>query len=325
MWVDVACKPFLRRQRIPLASRIQSFKLDGVSFISLANELWLPARVFVIKKTIMSSVMGHISIFDHNTQDWQIFLGRLEQFIKLNKIADDNKGALLLTHLSDETYRLAQNLVHPKNIVDVEFDGLVKELSGHFTPKRCTFADRAKFYEATRASGESVESWAARLRGLAVHCEFGSALELLLRDRFVLGMNAGPERDRLFETDATTVTFGKALEVAQQAACARQARQHLAPPPHVKEEPVYRVGDDRDVHRCQVCGLKGHEADKCRFKKYKCKQCGAKGHLKKVCAVKKCANRLNNLCAVESSDDAEGKSDGHICKECEVFNLRISK
>ncbi|XP_048488149.1 uncharacterized protein LOC119694483 [Plutella xylostella] len=277
----------------------------------------------------MSGAIGHISVFDHNSTDWQIFLSRLKQYLKLNDIKKENQSALLLTHLSDETYRLARNLVHPKNIEEVTFEELVKELSSHFTPKRCNFADRARFYEASRAGGESVEAWAARLRGLAILCDFGSELEVLLRDRFVLGMSMGPERDRLFETDAATITFNKALELAQQAACARQARAAAVP---LKEEPVFRAGvspGGAEPRRCSACGLKSHTADKCRYKKFRCQQCGERGHLKKVCSNKK-NHRLLNSVSVETgsgstSAGAQVDVEEHTCRECELYNLRISK
>ncbi|XP_049869201.1 uncharacterized protein LOC126377181 [Pectinophora gossypiella] len=279
----------------------------------------------------MTNFIGNISNFDHNVQEWQIFYGRFEQFVKINNINDGNRGALLLTLLSDDTYRLARNLVHPDKLEDVKFDELVKKLSSHFTPKRSVFADRANFYAATRGTGESVEDWVARLRGLIVHCEFGSALESHLLDRFVLGMNAGPERDRLFELDATTCTFAKAVEVAQQMSCARLARAQPgagAAGLNVKEEPVYRVsgakGDvdrSKGVHRCSVCGLKNHDAAKCRFKNYRCQVCGEIGHLKKVCSGKKSINsRIHNINSVPENSE---KSECDNCKECQVFNLRF--
>lgn len=187
----------------------------------------------------MATFFGNLPIFDAKDHEWQIFLDRLNQFIKLNKIPEDNKCAVLLTHLADETYRLARNLVHPRKLEEVSFSDLVTLLNGHFTPKRSTFVDRARFYEATRADGESIEDWAARLRGLAVYCGFGTELDNLLRDRFVLGLRAGPERDRLFEMELSSLTLARAVEVAQQAASARAAR---ATSTIVKEEPVYRAG-----------------------------------------------------------------------------------
>ncbi|XP_048488048.1 uncharacterized protein LOC105383898 isoform X1 [Plutella xylostella] len=292
----------------------------------------------------MSNFIGNIGIFDCKMQDWKIFESRLQQFIKLNSVKDDSKCAVLLTHLNDESYRLARNLVYPRELEAVTYDELVKALSDHFTPRRSTFADRAKFYDATRGEYESAESWAARLRGLAINCEFGTELDTLLRDKFVLGMNVGAERDRLFEMDAKTLTLSKALEVAQQAASARQARAAM-----VKEEPVFRssstaagssgrrggaaragdaaraggaasaVARDDGEPRCSICGLKNHNVYRCRYRNYRCEVCGVKGHLKKVCKNKGTRSGLHKL---DTEPEASQESECDECKECAVFNLR---
>lgn len=47
---------------------------------------------------------------------------------------------------------------------------------------------------------------------------------MLLTNRFVIGMSVSFERDRLFEQDAATLTSAKALEIAQQTSCMREAR-----------------------------------------------------------------------------------------------------
>ncbi|XP_048488051.1 uncharacterized protein LOC105383898 isoform X4 [Plutella xylostella] len=295
----------------------------------------------------MSNFIGNIGIFDCKMQDWKIFESRLQQFIKLNSVKDDSKCAVLLTHLNDESYRLARNLVYPRELEAVTYDELVKALSDHFTPRRSTFADRAKFYDATRGEYESAESWAARLRGLAINCEFGTELDTLLRDKFVLGMNVGAERDRLFEMDAKTLTLSKALEVAQQAASARQARAAM-----VKEEPVFRssstaagssgrrggaaragdaaraggaasaVARDDGEPRCSICGLKNHNVYRCRYRNYRCEVCGVKGHLKKVCKNKGTRSGLHKL---DTEPEASQESECDECKECAVFNLRVSE
>ncbi|XP_061707862.1 uncharacterized protein LOC133518246 [Cydia pomonella] len=269
----------------------------------------------------MSGYLGSISSFDPNTQDWQIFVSRLKQFLGLNAITDEGKKkAVLLTHLSDDAYRLLVNLAHPKDVETEKYEDLLGLLNGHFVPKRSTFTDKAKFYNAVKADGEKIEDWAARLRGLAVHCQFGTALEMMLRDRFVLGFNAGPERDRLCEQDVEKLTFAKALELAQQAACARQAK---ATPAVLKEEPVFRTSttksgssgrgghgghgsrvrhgsraaDSADSSpRCNVCGLRNHAADRCRYRQYRCQKCNEKGHLKKVCT----SSRVNNIATISS-------------------------
>lgn len=281
----------------------------------------------------MAAIIGNLTIFDHKVQDWQIFASRLEQFIKLNVITAERQSAVLLTHLSDESYRLLHNLVHPKKVEDLPYKELVQALNDHFKPTRSTFAEKAKFYEAVRAGSESVEEWAARLRGLAVYAGLDDALDTVLRDRFVLGFNVGPERDRLFEQNAKDLTFAKAVEVAKQAASARAARvmaaAALAPAALVKEEPVYRLSGARGRgessgaasgsrgpeggQRCRYCGLRNHDAEKCRYKNYTCQKCGRKGHLKKVCA------NYKNVHTIEVCPETED----HVeCKECDLFNLR---
>ncbi|CAH2217100.1 jg8233 [Pararge aegeria aegeria] len=278
-----------------------------------------PSRAFLLKFTTISTRCCFVGLVYFSLPV------RLTQFIKLNNITKASQSAVLLTHLSDESYRLVRNLVHPNKLEDCAYSELVEVLNRHFTPKRSTFADRAKFYEASRSDGESIEEWAARLRGLAVYCDFGTELDTLMRDRFVLGFRAGPERDKLFECDSKSLTFGQAVEVAQKAACARQARVI------VKEEPVFRVNEQRsanpgqsqarsrggpqeDSQRCNVCGLRFHSAEKCRFRNLKCNVCGLKGHLKKMCKAKK--SNLHNIGA--ESDTSQGSD----CRECDLFNMR---
>lgn len=280
----------------------------------------------------MSNFIGSIGSFDYKLQEWKIFLSRLQQFISLNNIDVDSWKAVLLTHLNDESYRLARNLVYPNDLEGVSFEALVEIFNEHFSPKKSTFADRATFYEARKDISESIEEWVARLRGLAADCEFGTELETLLRDKFVLGMNPGPERDRLFEMDAATATLAKAQEIAKQTASARRSRSMM-----LKEEPVFYTGagssggkrerfrgegkraDSRrvdDAYRCSVCGLKNHSADKCRYKNYKCQKCGSKGHLKKVCEKV----NVHNMCVC--TPEPSNVDSGTDCKECELFNLR---
>jgi hypothetical protein len=294
--------------------------------------------------------LGSLPNFDYKSGEWSIFKGRLTQFFKVNEsIKPDNKCAVLITHLSDDSYRLARNLVYPRDLEVLDYDQLITVFDNHFNVKKCSFADKAKFYGATKKSDESLSEWAARLRGLASYCELGNALETVLRDRFVLGLGSGPERDKLFEQNAPDLTIAKALEIAEQAASARQAQVMVSETGSIsggliKEEPVYRAtstakpwrgGGSRgratqegagravpadslwrerdDGNRCNVCGMKNHSAETCRYKGYKCDKCGGKGHLKKVCKL-----RLHNIQTQEENLDTACED----CKECAHYNLR---
>ncbi|XP_069354672.1 uncharacterized protein [Maniola hyperantus] len=294
----------------------------------------------------MSAYLGNLQVFDHKTSEWQIFKGKLVQFLKINKVPDEeSKIGVLLTHMTDETYRLVRNLAFPKELESLSYAGLIELLDSHFKLKQCSFADKAKFYGASRSPGESLGDWAARLRGLAVYCDFGTALETNLLDRFVLGLGSGPERDKLFEQKPSSLTLGRAIELAEQAECAKKAKALPSTSEvQVKEEPLFRAkfqgragraaaarkgradgrasdGDPpklRDTSRCSVCGLNNHKSEKCFFRGYKCKKCFQKGHLKKVCP--------NSSSGVYHVDDEELPDGGHeSCEECHNINIRFQK
>ncbi|XP_073954832.1 uncharacterized protein [Choristoneura fumiferana] len=280
--------------------------------------------------------IGTVPCFDPRSQEWEIFRNRVKQFLSLNDIkAEEKKRAVLITHLSDDAYLLLRNLSHPKEVETSTFDELVDFLDKHLTPTRATFADLGNFYNAVQAEEESVEDWAARLRGLAVHCAFGDCLDKVYRDRFVLGLKLGSVRDRLCEQDASKLTFAKALEIAKQTVTAREARatapRAFSPAAAMKEEPLLWSGADRagaaqrrqtSPNRCAVCGMKGHAAERCRYKNYRCQRCKEKGHLKKMCGSKEKPVKNINLETDSSSDEAPVAVDCRECKECQLFNLR---
>ncbi|KAM3956832.1 uncharacterized protein ACR2FA_007497 [Aphomia sociella] len=260
--------------------------------------------------------IGNLSYFDHKNGEWSIFKGRLSQFLKVNNVKEDNRSAILITHLSDESYRLVRNLAYPTDIETLNYEQLIDLLDKHFKQKLCSYADKSRFYGATRSPDETLGDWAARLRGLASYCNFGTALETIITDRFVLGLGSGPERDKLFEQNASTLDLTRALEIAEQAESAKEARAIASANAGitVKDEPIYRAHSEsragkerrRDfedsstnttrvpagsgsgnhhhrggIHRCSVCGMKNHDSKVCRFKNYRCQKCGQKGHLKK--------------------------------------------
>ncbi len=71
---------------------------------------------------------------------------------------------------------------------------------------------RFKFIACVRNQGESV-SFVARLRQLTEHCSYGTALEEMLRDRIVGGINDERLQRRLLAEPE--LTFTKAVDLAQ--------------------------------------------------------------------------------------------------------------
>lgn len=242
------------------------------------------------------ATVGIINIFDHSTQDWKIYKNRIAQWFLANNITleTDKTGtrrrAILLSALTDGTYQLAADLALPRQLEDVPYETILALLDAHFTPTRCGFSERYRFYSATQQPGETYSQWAARLRGLTAYCRFND-VEEALRDRFVMGMLPGPEKDKLFAEKVDTLTLSKAVELCESVRCARAGAAAVVPSPY-QENTVFKVQGQSAAHagratkeRCSACGRQNHNSSQCRFANYTCRKCNAKGHLRKMCKV----------------------------------------
>lgn len=256
--------------------------------------------------------IGSISTFNHEIQDWSLYKARLEQWFMANDLGDSEdkppkckRRAVLLSSFSENTYKLVRDLALPADITTADYDTVIKLLDDHFKSVKCGFAERYKFHSATQALNESFAEWAARVRGLAAHCSFSaSTLSEALRDRFVLGMVPGPERDKLFTVEMSDLPFSKAVELAEGVRCARQGASETIPGaslaarlPDNESLPVLKMAAsssrapwqarrgesaaprpaDANRHNpvvCPVCGYRGHEAVTCKFTQFTCKLCG---------------------------------------------------
>ncbi|CAG9104794.1 unnamed protein product [Plutella xylostella] len=272
----------------------------------------------VVRKQGASVTAQEIKDLVKCNQDWTTFKTRLQQWFIANGLDDDTdkagvkRRAILISTLNDDSFQLASNLVLPKKLEDVAYKDIVQVLDQHFTQKRCGFAERLHFYAAVQQASESHAQWAARLRGLAAHCSFKHLEEALL-DKFVMGMTAGAEREKLFSMDIGELTLAKAVELASSVRTARAAAACAAPAAATTSDPLFKIDKGSDLRnsgnqseRCSVCGRKSHSANTCRFSKFKCTKCNQKGHLRRMCKTVK---------YVGAEELAEG-DDG------ELFNIR---
>ena len=250
---------------------------------------------------------------------------RLENYMVANQIKKEQKVAVLLTAIGPETYGLLRNLVTPEKPDSKSYQELVNTLQEHLNPKPLVIAERFNFNNRFRQDGESVMDFAAQLKKLTIHCEFGDFLNEALRDRFVAGLRKEAiQRKLLSERD---LTFNKALQIAQSmemaelqsaelkdtglsgsasTATIHQINSKSMQSTQAKPEP--KKEQDKECFRC---GGKDHLANTCRFIKYKCNSCGKKGHLAKVCRSKPnngevASKSTHHLEADEVEDNAFG-------------------
>ncbi|XP_063544158.1 uncharacterized protein LOC134752382 isoform X1 [Cydia strobilella] len=182
----------------------------------------------------MAGTFGLISVFNHETQEWRTYKNRLTQWFIANDINDETdkaevkRRAILISALAESTYRLASNLALPATLEEKGFSDVVKILDAHFTPKRCGYVERFHFYSATQQAGEGHVQWAARLKGLAAHCDFKNMEDAIL-DKFVMGMLPGREREKLFAQNVGELTLTKAIDLAESIRVARTGGAATAP------------------------------------------------------------------------------------------------
>ena len=157
--------------------------------------------------------IGAISEFNQN-EDFTLYEERFEQFCLANKIeSEKSKTALLLSQVSQDVYnKTLRDLTFPVLPKDKKYEELTAELKTHFSPQVNVYRERIKFYHAFQATDETTTEWHARLRSLAVNCNF-SSLEEILKDRFISGMKSGPVLDRIVK-EPTSQSLARLMEIA---------------------------------------------------------------------------------------------------------------
>lgn len=297
-----------------------------------------------ILETMASTTIGHLREFDPNSSDWIIFKPRLENYFLANDIGDDvKKRAILLNLLSEEAYKLLRNLSLPKTPEELTYKNLTDALAEHFTVKPAIFMERYKFYTAKKDSTESPKEWIARLRSLAINCDFtDDQLKMVLRDIFVIGYDHGPVQDRLLEekkaVSANTMVEIAASKLAILPNMGNKEIQIKTEVFHLRDRVKSNQSTRRPINmsqtefpstsrstmptpnatrtrqqgggaKCMVCGRNNHFSDKCYFKNFNCNICNSKGHLATVCPEKIRRLKFNNNTFFMTEGNLQNNSD----------------
>ena len=141
---------------------------------------------------------------------------RLELYFLANDITDPaKKRAILLNAAGPTTYRLVKTLAVPGKPTDLSFDEIVEKVKLHFNPKPSPIIKRYEFNTRKQKPTETVSEYVAALRRIAEHCEYGSTLNDMLRDRLVCGIADNRVQDRFLRE--AKLTYREALEMALAA------------------------------------------------------------------------------------------------------------
>ena len=131
-------------------------------------------------------------------ENWRHCNERVNHFFEASKITDpDKKRSIFLVSVGPKTCKLEQSLVVPKDPKDKSFEALAQLAQDHFMPKLSTIVQRFKFNTRSQQPGETSATFLAELRRLTEHCEFGTTLDEMLRDRLVCGVHDLRKQRRL--------------------------------------------------------------------------------------------------------------------------------
>ena len=165
------------------------------------------------------SLIGNISEYNPAQEEWEIYREKLEEYFYANKISEDRtQVATLLSLVGSNTYKLLRNLCHPSLPNQKTFKQLCELMNTQFTPLVTVWRERIKFYQAQQYENENIADWYARIKNLAVNCDFGNQLTNILRDKFMCGMREGKIQDRLCEEKGDK-KFDELLQLALQKEC----------------------------------------------------------------------------------------------------------
>jgi len=127
-----------------------------------------------------------------------------------------------------------------------------------------------------------VKEFAAELRRLMIHCDFGDHLDEALRDCFMCGLNSETTQKQLLtERD---LTFSGVIDIAHGMESATQNTRKLQGTQTTVRADVNKMTlGQAETKECYRCGHFSHTPTHSPYKSAKCHNCGKQGHLKKVC------------------------------------------
>ena len=104
-----------------------------------------------------NSVIGNLSEFILEKDDWNNYIEQMEFFFQANGIEESNKKkAILLSSCGSNTYKLFKSLAAPNELTNTSYENIKHLMNEHKNPKPNSIAERFKFNSRNRAENETI-------------------------------------------------------------------------------------------------------------------------------------------------------------------------
>ena len=137
---------------------------------------------------------------------------------------------------------------------------------------------RSSWFRLRRREGESVTSWYAKFRELAIEADLGSlTVDELLMFGIVSNVEEPVLSDRILRLEQPTLAaVEREISAFEISLNARETeKRHFIAAVNTNRKPCYR------------CGRRDHDQNDCPFKEATCDYCKKKGHIATVCRAKR--------------------------------------
>lgn len=271
----------------------------------------------------MAVIIGSIVSFTEGST-WSEYLERFDTLMAINKIVDDiARSMYLITFGGPILYSKMRDICAPVNPAKVKYPKLGAKLNAMMTPKTQRLLKRNVFYERTQKIGESYSDYALALKHLSQSCEFGTMLDSVLSDRFVMGIRRTSTRVAVIRLNKKTfdevVAEAQAFELTENAESSSSGVHQFK----YSNSSSFSVGSGNSNNQggynnrhnggksgqgsrdCNCGGRTGGHAGKCPalINNLKCEFCRKAGHTKVVCqeSLKQAVRRESQINAVDET------------------------